>query len=55
MKHNNGFYVILSSIRELCIWLQKDKARYIEIFGMRPVKGEDRVIIDYIYKEEKES
>lgn len=51
MKRTSGFYVIVNSINELCKWLQKDN---IEIFGMRPVKGEDRVIIDYIYKDEEE-
>lgn len=52
MKRANGFYIIVNSINELCSHLQNNN---IEIVGMRTVKGEDRVIIDYVYKHEEES
>jgi hypothetical protein len=53
-KRTSGFYVIVTSMSELCRWLQKDD---IEIMGMKPVKGvdgEDCVFIDYVHKYEEE-
>ncbi len=52
-KRTSGCYVIVTSMSELCRWLQKDN---IEIIGMRPVKGvdgEDCVSIDYVHKHEE--
>lgn len=52
MEHTRGFYLIVNSMRELCKQLQNDSIKIIEI---RPVKGDDRVIIDYVYRHEEES
>lgn len=52
MKRTSGFYVIVNSINELCKWLQNDNIKIVE---MKPVKGEDRVIVYYVYKHEEES
>lgn len=52
MEHTRGFYAAVTSMYELCEWLRKDN---IEIVEIRPAKGEDCVIIDYIYKQEEES
>lgn len=52
-KRTSGCYVIVTSMSELCRWLQKDD---IEIVGMRPVKGVDGeycVSIDYVHKHEE--
>ncbi len=52
-KRTSGFYAIVTSMSELCRWLQKDG---IEIVGMRPVKGvdgEDCIFIDYVHKHEE--
>ena len=52
MEHTRGFYLIVNSMHELCKWLQNDNIKILEI---RPVKGDDRVIIYYVYKHEEES
>lgn len=52
MEHTRGFYLIVNSMHELCKWLQNDNVKILEI---RPVKGDDRVIIYYVYKHEEES
>lgn len=49
-KYASGYYAIVTSINELCAWLQNDG---IEITAMIPVKGvdgENCISIDYIHK-----
>lgn len=54
-KRTSGLYVIVTSMSELCRWLQKDDIEILEIRPVKGVDGEDCVFIDYVHKHEEES
>ena len=51
-NRHSGYYVIITSLTELCRWLRKED---IEVTGIYPIKGisdEDIIRLEYLHKEE---